>query len=120
MPGMWRCDLCGFLYEDEVPPTFCPKCGTPREKFILLDEEETELMREALLVREKYTRLLALLAEALDVAQQGIALDLDEGCNKIFNRTVEEISGVHRMIKDELAGHAQQCVWAKLAGDGSL
>ncbi len=36
----------------------------------------------------------------------------------IFNKTIEEVSGVHQMIKDELAGYAQQCVWAKMAADG--
>lgn len=116
---MWRCEVCGYLQEGSEPPEYCVKCGAPREKFALLDEEETEMMRDAIRTREKYERIFVLLSEVLDVAEQGIELDLDDGCNRIFNQTKEQVTGVHKMIKDELAGHAQQCVWAKMAADGS-
>ena len=115
---MWRCDICGYLHEGEEALEFCVKCGAPREKFVLLDEEEAEMMHDALRTREQYQRIFALLTEVLEVAQEGIELDMDEGCNRIFNKTKEEVSGVHQMIKDELAGYAQHCVWAKMAADG--
>ena len=115
---MWRCDVCGYLHEGDEAPEVCVKCGAPREKFVLLDEEEAEMMHDAVRTREQYQRIFALLTEVLEVAQEGIELDMDEGCNRIFNQTKEEVSGVHQMIKDELAGYAQHCVWAKMAADG--
>ncbi len=115
---LWRCEVCGYLHEGGEAPEYCEKCGAPQEKFVLLDEEEGEMMRDAMRTREQYQRIFALLSEVLDVAQAGIELDMDEGCNSIFNKTIEEVSGVHQMIKDELAGYAQQCVWAKMAADG--
>lgn len=114
---MWRCDVCGYLHEGDGAPEFCVKCGASQEKFVLLDDEETEMMRDALRTREQYQRIFTLLSEVLDAAQEGIELDMDEGCNRIFSKTKKEVSGVHQMIKDELAGYAQQCVWAKMASD---
>lgn len=120
MEKMWRCEVCGYLHEGDEPPEICPKCGAPKEKFELLDEEETEMMRDALQTKEKYAQILEKLDEVFQLAQEGIDLDLDDGCNKIFNKTKEEISGIHKMIKDELAGHAQQCIWVKVASDGEM
>ncbi|RVU53948.1 rubredoxin-like domain-containing protein [Anaerosphaera multitolerans] len=32
----WKCIVCGYIYEGEQPPEFCPVCGVGSEKFILL------------------------------------------------------------------------------------
>ncbi|NLJ32058.1 MAG: NADH peroxidase [Clostridiales bacterium] len=28
------CSVCGYVYEGEEPPEFCPQCRAPREKFV--------------------------------------------------------------------------------------
>ena len=28
------CSVCGYVYEGEQAPEFCPQCKAPREKFI--------------------------------------------------------------------------------------
>lgn len=117
---MWRCEVCGYLHEGGEPPDFCPKCGAPKEKFVLLDEEEAQMMRDSLATKEKYRQILTRLDEIFILADEGIKLDLDEGCNEIFARTKVEITGIHKMIKDELAGHAGECIWVKVASDGAL
>lgn len=117
---MWRCEVCGYLHEGDEPPDICPKCGAPREKFELLDEEEAQMMREAMQTKEKYSQILARLDEVFVLADEGLKLDLDDGCNSIFTRTKEEIAVIHKMIKDELAGHAGECIWVKVAGDAEL
>ncbi len=117
---MWRCEVCGYLHEGEEPPDFCPKCGAPKEKFELLDEEEAEMMRDALATREKYAEILEHLEAVNKLAQEGIDLDLDEGCNQIFGQTQKDIEAIRKMIKEELAGHAQECIWVKVASDGLL
>ncbi len=120
MEKMWRCEVCGYLHEGEEPPDFCPKCGVPKDRFELLDEEEAQMMRDARDTKEKYAEILKRLDEIVALAEEGIALDLDDGCNTIFNQTVEETSGIRKMIKDELAGHAGECIWVKVAGDGEM
>ncbi len=117
---MWRCEVCGYLHEGEEPPDICPKCGAPKEKFELLDDEETQMMKDALQTKEKYKQILERLEEINRMAEEGVALDLDDGCNKIFNKTREDISEIHKMIKEELENHAQECIWVKVASDGEL
>ncbi len=34
----WKCIVCGYIYEGEIPPERCPRCGAPREKFIKIEE----------------------------------------------------------------------------------
>ncbi len=115
---MWRCEVCGYLHEGEEPPDFCPKCGAPKDKFVLLDEEEAQMMVDARNTKEKYKQILERLDQVADLAKEGIELDLDEGCNKIFNQTLASIEDVRKMIKEELAGHAHECIWVKVASDG--
>ena len=39
----WVCSVCGYIYEGENPPEFCPQCKVPAEKFNKM-EEATELV----------------------------------------------------------------------------
>lgn len=34
----WKCTVCGYIHEGENPPEKCPRCGAPKEAFILYDE----------------------------------------------------------------------------------
>ena len=117
---IWRCEVCGYLHEGDEPPEFCPKCGAPRDKFVLLDEEEAQMMIDARNTKAKYGEILKRLDEIHRLAQEGLDLDLDEGCNRIFTKTREETAGILEMIKDELAGHASECIWVKVAKDGEM
>ncbi|UZT82837.1 NADH peroxidase [Caproicibacterium sp. BJN0003] len=38
----WVCSVCGYVYEGEVPPLFCPQCKAPREKFVEQVEEKSQ------------------------------------------------------------------------------
>ncbi len=120
MEKMWRCEVCAYLHEGEEPPDICPKCGVPKEDFVLLDDEEAELMRDALKTREKYAAILEHLEKVKALAEEGIELDLDEGCNDVFGKTIKDMQEVSAMIKEELAGHASECIWVKVASDGLL
>lgn len=117
---MWRCEVCGYLHEGEEAPDFCPKCGAPKEKFELLDEEEAEMMKDSLATREKYAQIYEHLEAVKALAQEGIDLNLDEGCNEIFSQTQKDIETIHAKIKEELAGRAAECIWVKVASDGLL
>ncbi len=117
---IWRCEVCGYLHDGEEPPDICPKCGAPKEKFALLDEEEAEMMMDARNTKEKYREILKRLDEIEQLANEGLELDLDEGCNQIFNKTVQDIGGIQKRVRDELAEHAQECIWVKVASDGEL
>lgn len=35
----WVCPVCGYVYEGETPPEFCPQCKCPGSKFTLKEDE---------------------------------------------------------------------------------
>ena len=37
----WVCSVCGYVYEGEAAPEFCPLCKAPASKFIEQTEEKT-------------------------------------------------------------------------------
>lgn len=38
----WRCVVCNYVHEGETPPDKCPICGVGPEKFVLVEEKETD------------------------------------------------------------------------------
>jgi len=34
----WRCEVCGYVHEDEEAPAQCPVCGADRSQFTLIDD----------------------------------------------------------------------------------
>ena len=36
----WVCSVCGYVFEGDEAPEFCPQCRAPREKFVRMDEGE--------------------------------------------------------------------------------
>ncbi len=36
----WRCPVCGYIYEGNTPPEFCPQCKVPGSKFVEQADEE--------------------------------------------------------------------------------
>ena len=35
----WVCTVCGYIYEGETPPEFCPVCKVPASKFKEMEED---------------------------------------------------------------------------------
>ena len=40
------CQVCGYVYEGEMPPDKCPQCGAPKEKFKEVQEVKMEWASE--------------------------------------------------------------------------
>ena len=45
----WRCPICGYIYEGENPPEFCPQCKVPGSKFEAVTEEKKTYAAEHVL-----------------------------------------------------------------------
>ena len=39
---LWKCSVCGFLHEGSDAPEKCPKCGSPKEMFSALSDEDAK------------------------------------------------------------------------------
>lgn len=37
----WKCTVCGYIHEGDMPPEICPVCKQPKDKFIKIEEEVT-------------------------------------------------------------------------------
>jgi rubrerythrin len=42
----WLCPLCDYIWDGEWPPTRCPRCGAPREKFVKIKEKLDDLLEK--------------------------------------------------------------------------
>jgi len=38
----WTCSVCGYVFEGEQPPTNCPQCKVPAEKFVKAEAGKME------------------------------------------------------------------------------
>jgi len=108
---LWKCSVCGFIHEGIEPPDKCPKCNAPREKFTKLSEQEEQLVIRSRLSNYLHMRALVLLQELLEIAEKGIADNLDPGCYKIFTEEKEFALVTIQKIKAELEAHMKKGKW---------
>lgn len=111
MMAMWKCEICGFIYEGVELPERCPKCGAPKEKFRKLSEEEEKLVTRSRLSNHLHIRACVLLQELLEIAERGIQDNLDPGCYKIFTEEKEFALVTIQKIKAELEAHVKKQKW---------
>ena len=38
----WKCTVCGYVHEGDLPPEICPVCGATADQFVELDEDGNE------------------------------------------------------------------------------
>ncbi|MBD3259874.1 rubrerythrin [Candidatus Woesearchaeota archaeon] len=45
MAAKWQCKVCGYVYEGDLPPQRCPKCGMSGANFIKIAEAHEERLK---------------------------------------------------------------------------
>jgi hypothetical protein len=108
---MWRCGVCGYVWDGEEPPDKCPKCGAAKERFVELDDKAMELIERSRFTNSLHMQLSLLLEQVMDVAEDGIDDNLDPGCVKIFKRAMEQADVLQQSVKAELQGHMNKGKW---------
>jgi predicted nucleic acid-binding Zn-ribbon protein len=108
---LWKCEVCGLIYEGVEPPEKCPKCGAPREKFRQLTQQEEELVKRSRYSNYLHMKAYVLLKELLAVAEEGIKDNLDPGCYKIFSEEKEFALITMQKIMAELEAHMKKGKW---------
>ena len=111
MGKLFKCGACGYIHEGDAAPEVCPKCGAPRERFAELTEDQAQPVLRSRKTNLYHSQILALLAEAKDIAVKGIEDDLDPGCVKCFKDTIASASVLEGKIKAEIAGHVGKGKW---------
>lgn len=39
----WICTVCGYIHVGETPPDICPQCGAPKEKFVMMQDQDASM-----------------------------------------------------------------------------
>ncbi len=108
---IWRCTVCGMQCEDDIAPETCPKCGAPREKFIAITEEETEKIYSSLRTNDIHMEIVNLCSMIVELAEEGIEIDLDPGCVDLFKKAADEAWIIKNRSKAEIQGHMNKGKW---------
>jgi rubredoxin len=108
---MWRCSVCGYVWDGEEAPHKCPKCGAPQNKFVELEGKAMELVERSRFSNSLHMQLFMILEQIMDIAEDGIDDNLDPGCVKIFKQALEQAEILQQSIKAELQGHVNKGKW---------
>lgn len=108
---LWKCEVCGYVTEGEEAPDKCPKCGAPKDKFAELSEEAADKIYDSDRTNDIHMEIINLAAAIIDLATEGIELDLDPACVKLFHDAVEEAWVIKQRSKAELEGHMKKGKW---------
>lgn len=105
MEKLFKCTVCGFVYEGEEAPDFCPKCEFPKEKFEELTKEQADKIYSSDRTNDIHMELIQLSMKIIDLCDEGIGLNLDPPCVSAFTKAKNEAWIIKQRSKAELAGH---------------
>jgi len=107
----WKCSVCGYVFDGEVPPDKCPNCGSPKEKFEKLTEEKAQLIERSRFSNNLHIKLISLLTEVSEIANQGIKDNLDPRCREIFEQAKDTANLVAQRSRTEIQSHVGKGKW---------
>lgn len=108
---LWKCSVCGYLHEGNEAPDFCPKCGSPKEKFSALSEEDAKKVYTSDRTNDIHMAIIGYAMEIFELAQEGIEINLDPNCVEVFKKACNEAWVIKQRSKAELAGHMSKGKW---------
>ena len=108
---LWKCGVCGFVFEGKEAPDNCPKCGAPKEKFRALNEEETKKIYMSDRTNDIHMEICNLAMKIYDLATEGIEIDLDPPCVDLFKKAKDEAWILKQRSKAEIEGHVSRSKW---------
>ena len=111
MKKLWKCSVCGFVYEGEDAPQNCPKCGAPKEKFNVLTNEEADKIYKSDRTNDIHMEIIALATKIAALCEEGIKIDLDPPCVSVFNKAKDDVWIIKQRSKAEIQGHVGKGKW---------
>lgn len=111
MKKLFKCSICGFVYEGEEAPEKCPKCFQGKEKFVVLSDDEAALVYGSDRTNDIHAEIIVLAARIAALSEEGIALKLDPKCVSVFEQAKNESWTMKQRAKTELAGHMKTGKW---------
>ncbi len=91
---LFKCTVCGYIYEGEEALDACPKCGgAPKDKHVALTEEEAAKVYNSDETNDIHMELINLAAAMIELSERGIEIDLDPGCVDVFEKKLSHALG---------------------------
>ncbi len=97
--------------EGEDAPDFCPKCGSPKEKFSKLSEEDANKVYMSDRTNDIHMEIAGLAAKIYRLAEEGIGINLDPPCVDLFHKAKNEAWIIKQRSKAEIEGHVSRKKW---------
>ena len=111
MKKLFKCTVCNFVWEGETAPAICPKCGQPHEKFNELPAESADKIYQSERTNDIHMEMITLIDKVIELAYEGIELNLDPNCVNTFKQAVDEGYIIKQRAKAELEGHIGKGKW---------
>lgn len=108
---LFKCTVCGFIYEAEEALEACPKCGAPKDKHEVLSEEDAAKVYNSDETNDIHMELINLAAAMVGLCEAGIEINLDPGCVDVFEKTMKHAWEIKGLCKAELQGHMKKGKW---------
>lgn len=111
MKKLFKCSVCGYIFEGEATPEKCPKCGVGPDKFEELSEEAAGKIYRSDKTNMIHMEIIALADKIIALSKEGIEDNLDPKCVAAFNQAKDEAWVIKQRSKTELAGHMSLGKW---------
>ena len=108
---LWKCSVCGFVHQGDEAPEVCPKCGAPKEKFVLLSDEDAKKIYDSDRTNDIHMEIIKLAMQIKELAKEGIKINLDPPCVSVFTKAHDEAWVIKQRSKAEIAGHVGRGEW---------
>jgi Rubrerythrin len=111
MKKLFKCNVCGYVYEGETAPEKCPKCHVGADKFEELSSEAADKIYRSDKTNDIHMEIIALSAKIIALCEEGIKDNLDPKCVSTFTQAKDEAWTIKQRSKTEIAGHMGLGKW---------
>lgn len=108
---LFKCTVCNYTYEAENASDKCPLCGAPKEKMPEVSQEQTDKIFDADITNDIHMEIIDLAARITELCEEGIEIDLDPMCVKIFDKSKNFAWDIKQMSKAEIENHTIKKKW---------
>lgn len=108
---LWKCSVCGYMHEGPDAPVVCPKCGSPKDKYVTLPEEDVKKIIDSDRTNDIHMEIIKLAMRIKNLAKEGIGINLDPSCVELFKQARDEAWIIKQRSKAEIAGHLGKGKW---------
>ena len=108
---LWKCTVCGYTHEGVDAPGVCPKCGSPKDKYVAVSEEDAKKIIDSDRTNDIHMEIIKLAMRIKNLAKEGIDINLDPPCVALFKQAHVEAWIIKQRSKAEIASHVGKGKW---------